>query len=105
MSAHCEASRVSAHIASWGLRALSAGQDAENNWQFDVFGFAEACPGQTLSMLGFHFYKQAGLTKHYQMDEHKLCNYLQRIEAGYDSSNPYHNRCCTRPPAQVTLSH
>ena len=72
-------------------------QDAENNWQFDVFGFAEAFPGQTLSMLGFHFYKQSGLIKHYQMDDHKMCNYLQKIEAGYDSSTPYHNRYPNAP--------
>ena len=74
------------------MLSCCAAQDAENNWQFDVFAFADACPGQTLSMLGYHFYKRAGLITHYHMDEVKLCNYLKAIEAGYNSDNPYHNR-------------
>ena len=67
-------------------------QDAEINWQFDVFAFADACPGQTLSLLGWHLYKRAGLIKHYAADEVKLCNFMKQIEAGYDINNPYHNR-------------
>ena len=69
-------------------------QDAENNWQFDVFAFAEATPGTTLSLLTFHLLKHAGapISDGGQLTEAKLCRYLQRIEAGYDSTNPYHNR-------------
>ena len=66
-------------------------QDAENNWQFDIFGFAEVCPGRTLSMLGFHLYKQAGFVSHFKLDDAKLCNWLQRVESGYEAKNPYHN--------------
>ncbi|DBB03659.1 hypothetical protein WJX82_000931 [Trebouxia sp. C0006] len=66
-------------------------KDAESNWQFDIFGFAEACSGASLSMLGFHLYKQAGMIRDFKLDEQKLCNWLQRIESGYDASNPYHN--------------
>ena len=72
--------------------APSVLQDAESNWQFDMFAFADATPGRTLSMLSFHLWKQAGLIKHYNMDEQKLCNFLQKIESGYSPDNPYHNR-------------
>lgn len=67
-------------------------QDAENNWQFDIFAFADATPGTTLSLLSFHFYKVAGIIQHFQLDEGKLFNFLQKIESGYEMSNPYHNR-------------
>ena len=69
-------------------------QDAENNWHFDIFAFAEATPGTTLSMLTFHLYKRAGLIQHFKLNELKLCNFLQKIESGYKADNPYHNRCC-----------
>lgn len=68
-------------------------QDAETNWQFDIFAFAEATPGSTLSMLTFHLYKQAGLVREFKLDERKLCNFLQKVESGYSAENPYHNRC------------
>ena len=67
-------------------------QDAESNWQFDIFAFADAAPGATLSMLTFHLYKQAGLIRDFHLDEQKLCNFLQKIESGYSINNPYHNR-------------
>ena len=67
-------------------------QDAENNWHFDIFAFADATPGTTLSMLTFHLYKRAGLIRHFKLDELKLCNFLQKIESGYKADNPYHNR-------------
>ena len=35
-------------------------QDAEENWQFDVYAFAEAAPGKTLSLLAWHYHKQGG---------------------------------------------
>ncbi len=43
-------------------------------------------------MLGFHLYRQAGFIRDFKMDELKLCAFLQRIESGYRSENPYHNR-------------
>ena len=67
-------------------------QDAERNWQFDIFQFADATPGETLSMLSYHMFKQSGLIEELHLDEHKMVCCLQRIEAGYDISNPYHNR-------------
>ena len=71
---------------------ICVAQDAENNWQFDIFGFADATPGQTLSMLTFHLYRQAGLIQDFNLDEQKLCRFLQKIESGYRAENPYHNR-------------
>ena len=70
-------------------------QDAESNWQFDIFGFAEACSGASLSMLAFHLYRQAGFVRDFRLNEVKLCAWLQKIEAGYNSNNPYHNRYTT----------
>ena len=67
-------------------------QDAENNWQFDIFGFAEATKGTTLSLLFYHFMKQSGIIQEFHLDEVKLCKYAQKIESGYDANNPYHNR-------------
>lgn len=62
------------------------------NWQFDMFGFAEATPGNTLSLLAFHLINRAGFIQQFNLDEGKLCRFLQRVEKGYDASNPYHNR-------------
>lgn len=66
-------------------------QDAENNWQFDVFRFAETAPGNTLSLLTFHLFTQAGLIERFDLDPEKLFRFFQKVEAGYSSGNPYHN--------------
>ena len=67
-------------------------QAAEKNWQFDIFGLAEATPGNTLSLLAFHLFTQAGHVKKFSLNEGKLCCYLRKLEQGYNASNPYHNR-------------
>ena len=67
-------------------------QDAESNWQFDIFTFAEMTPGSSLSMLSFHLLKSTGLIKEYELNEAKLVACLRKIESGYDPANPYHNR-------------
>ena len=79
------------------LHLLTALQDAENNWQFDVFAFAEATPGVTLALLTFHFYKISGCISHFGLDPVKLWRYLQRVESGYQMQNPYHNRSVADP--------
>ena len=71
---------------------VSALQDAETNWQFDMFAFAAATPGTTLALLTFYLYKNTGLIRDFQLDEQKLCNFLHRVENGYRADNPYHNR-------------
>ncbi|KAL0024765.1 hypothetical protein WJX79_003822 [Trebouxia sp. C0005] len=77
--------------------------DAESNWQFDIFGYAEACHGKCLSMLTFHLMKQTGIIKEHGLDESKLCHFLQKIESGYDSANPYHNS--VHVASVVQMSH
>ncbi|DBA82086.1 TPA: hypothetical protein ACH3X1_016801 [Trebouxia sp. C0004] len=77
-------------------------QAAEKNWQFDIFGLAEATPGNTLSLLAFHLFKQAGHVKKFSLDEGKLCRYLHKIEQGYDAGNPYHNSLHVASVLQMT---
>ncbi len=67
-------------------------QDAENNWQFDNFAFAEAAPGHSLSLLTWHYFKQAGLIEGWGFNGEKLWQFLESIEAGYAAANAYHNR-------------
>ncbi|KAL0039442.1 hypothetical protein WJX79_008577 [Trebouxia sp. C0005] len=76
--------------------------DAENNWQFDVFKFAEATPGHTLALLTFHFYKTSGCISHFGLDSAKLWRFLQRIESGYQMQNPYHNSIHVTSVVQMT---
>ena len=72
-------------------------QDAENNWQFDIFGFAEATQGHSLSTLTFHLLHSTGQIADRKYDAVKLARYIRAVEAGYRASNPYHNRCvCCR---------
>lgn len=66
-------------------------QDAESNWQFDIFSLAEETPGCTLSVLSAHLAGTTGLAHEFSMDEQKFLNYIRKIESGY-KDNPYHNR-------------
>ena len=81
-------------------------QDAENNWQYDIFGFADAT--QTLSMLTFHLYKQAGLITDFNLNEQKLCNFLQK--SGHRAENPLSQQVkqhffplLSSPPCKLTF--
>ena len=74
------------------LTAASCVQDAENNWQFDIFGFADATPGNSLSMLGFHLIQTTGLLKEFGLNATKMAACFRKIESGYNPTNPYHNR-------------
>ena len=67
-------------------------QEASTSWQFDMFAFAEATPGYTLSLLALHLHKQTGLINEFKISEQPLCRWLRRIESGYNANNPYHNR-------------
>lgn len=74
-------------------------QEAEDSWQFDIFGFAQETPGHTLSLLALYLHKQTGFIADFRLNEGNLCNYMQKIESGYLAENPYHNRwllqvCC-----------
>lgn len=78
-------------------------QDADNNWQFDIFALADATPGHTLSILTLHVFKQSGLVKDFCLDESKLQTYLRRVEKGYNPDVPYHNRSILSQPPQSLL--
>ena len=67
-------------------------QEAESSWTFDIFGFADATTGYSLSLLFCHLVSRAGLVQELGIDEAKLIHYARRIEKGYVSTNPYHNR-------------
>ncbi|KAL3147885.1 putative 3',5'-cyclic phosphodiesterase pde-3, variant 2 [Trebouxia sp. C0010 RCD-2024] len=77
-------------------------QDAGSNWQFDIFSFAEATPGHTLSLLAVHCTQQSGLAQHFQIILPNLWNWVQRIESGYDANNPYHNSVHVASVLQMT---
>ena len=67
-------------------------QEAGSSWQFDIFEFAAATPGNTLSLLTFHLLKQSGAPDAGRIDMARFVRFLHRIEAGYNPANPYHNR-------------
>jgi len=67
-------------------------QDADTNWQFDIFAFSEQAAGHALSLLSFYFFQRFGAAEKFGMDEMKLATFVRVIEKGYDPQNPYHNR-------------
>ncbi|DBA77572.1 TPA: Pde-4p [Trebouxia sp. C0004] len=77
-------------------------QDAETNWQFDIFAYAEATRGNSLSMLTFHLLKSTGLVQEFELNEMKLTACLRKIESGYDPANPYHNSIHVASVVQMT---
>ena len=70
---------------------VSCLQDAERNWQFNMFKFAEETNGNQLPVLTFHYIKTSGLCSRFALNEAKLSRFLCRIERGY-LNNPYHSR-------------
>ena len=77
-------------------------QDAENSWAFDIFGFADATPGYSLSLLFCHLVQRSGLCKELHVDEPKLSNFARRIEKGCNAANPYHNSVHVASVVQMT---
>ncbi|DBB01895.1 TPA: hypothetical protein ACH3X1_000492 [Trebouxia sp. C0004] len=75
---------------------------ADSSWQFDVFAFAEATPGHTLSVLFFYLVKQSGVLDGLYLDEGKLCIFLQKMDRGYDPSTPYHSSTHVASVVQMT---
>lgn len=76
-------------------------QDAEHNWHFDIFSFADATEGHTLSVMTFYLMKRAGAMTKFGMHEASLCNYLQSLESGYNPL-PYHNAIHVASVVQLT---
>lgn len=66
--------------------ALVCLQDAETNWQFDIFAFAAATPGATLALMTFHLLSRAHCINELNVDQGKFWNFLQKVEGGYRCS-------------------
>ena len=107
----CKLEQMSACLSIWVQKSVcvyeEAGgvhdhlvclQDAETNWQFDIFGFAEQAQGNALSLLSFHFMKKFAKIDKMGIDVLKLAAFVHVIEKGYDPKNPYHNRLAQRGP-------
>ncbi|MCJ1368729.1 hypothetical protein MMC16_007874, partial [Acarospora aff. strigata] len=76
--------------------------DAETNWQFDIFGFAEQAQGNALSLLSFHFMQKFTGLDRMGFDRSKLATFVRVIEKGYDAKNPYHNSIHVASVVQMT---
>ncbi|GFR42649.1 hypothetical protein Agub_g3586, partial [Astrephomene gubernaculifera] len=62
-----------------------------DSWQFDSWALQEATQGHALSALGFYLIQRAKLLSTFRLKPVTLARLLRQIEAGYQSSNPYHN--------------
>lgn len=82
---------MSSHDAASNTNCVCL-QDAETNWQFDIFGFAEQAQGSALFLLTFHFMQKFTAWQEWAVDKTKLATFVRVIEKGYDAKNPYHNR-------------
>ena len=89
-------------VAVAALMLLLCVQDAETNWQFDIFAFADATPGTTLAVMTFHLLKQANCMHDFGVDPAKFWTFLQKIEQGYKAGNPYHNSVHAASVVQMT---
>lgn len=63
-----------------------------DNWRFDAYALEEASQGHPLSVLGFWLFHATGLMRSEDLSRARLVRFLQRVEEGYSSANPYHNR-------------
>jgi len=67
-------------------------RDSLTSWDLDTLTLDRVTNGRPLSTLGMHLFSSLGLIQHFSLNEHKLEKFLCEIEAGYSSSNPYHNK-------------
>ncbi|KAA6427408.1 MAG: hypothetical protein FRX49_02072 [Trebouxia sp. A1-2] len=77
-------------------------QDADTNWQFDIFAFSAQAEGHALSLLSFHFFERFNVAEKFGMDPVKLATFVRVIEKGYDPQNPYHNSTHVASVVQMT---
>ncbi|DBA93554.1 TPA: putative 3',5'-cyclic phosphodiesterase pde-3 [Trebouxia sp. C0006] len=77
-------------------------QDADTNWQFDIFAFSEQAEGHALSLLSFYFFQRFDVAEKFGMDPVKLATFVRVIEKGYDPQNPYHNSIHVASVVQMT---
>eukprot|EP00002_Diphylleia_rotans_P003653 TRINITY_DN12538_c0_g1_i7.p1 TRINITY_DN12538_c0_g1~~TRINITY_DN12538_c0_g1_i7.p1 ORF type:complete len:506 (-),score=65.26 TRINITY_DN12538_c0_g1_i7:293-1810(-) len=62
-----------------------------DQWDFDVFLFAEKCNGRPLFHMANYLFKRHQLLTKFDIDPVKFENFLNLIESGYHPDNPYHN--------------
>jgi len=67
-------------------------QMAFESWETDTLTLEELTDGRSLSTLTFFLLEQHGLISHFGLERSKLQRFLTEIEAGYPSTNQYHNR-------------
>eukprot|EP00742_Colponemidia_sp_Colp-10_P004186 GILJ01004465.1.p1 GENE.GILJ01004465.1~~GILJ01004465.1.p1 ORF type:complete len:593 (-),score=94.86 GILJ01004465.1:225-2003(-) len=58
---------------------------------FDIFEFKDACQGYELSIIVYHLFKNYQFLTQFDLSKDAFINYVQRIQDGYISTNPYHN--------------
>eukprot|EP00743_Colponemidia_sp_Colp-15_P001905 GILK01002075.1.p1 GENE.GILK01002075.1~~GILK01002075.1.p1 ORF type:complete len:592 (-),score=90.24 GILK01002075.1:240-2015(-) len=58
---------------------------------FDIFEFKDACQGYELSIIVYHLFKNYQFLTQFNLSKDAFINYVQRIQDGYISTNPYHN--------------
>ncbi|KAK9812325.1 hypothetical protein WJX73_002529 [Symbiochloris irregularis] len=65
---------------------------ATTSWSFDMVELDRATNGHCLSCYAFFLFQQSLKVAPLSYDLEQLASFLQAIEAGYQESNPYHNR-------------
>ena len=68
-------------------------QDAENSWAFDIFGFADATPGYSLSLLFCHLVQRSGLCKELLVDEGRAEQVCATNREGLQCCQPLSQQC------------
>eukprot|EP00195_Chlamydomonas_chlamydogama_P006345 CAMPEP_0202897216 /NCGR_PEP_ID=MMETSP1392-20130828/6039_1 /ASSEMBLY_ACC=CAM_ASM_000868 /TAXON_ID=225041 /ORGANISM="Chlamydomonas chlamydogama, Strain SAG 11-48b" /LENGTH=1191 /DNA_ID=CAMNT_0049582803 /DNA_START=21 /DNA_END=3596 /DNA_ORIENTATION=- len=63
-----------------------------DEWQYDSFELDAVTNGRPLSLLTFALLKRSGVLDRLPFDERRLARFLLKLEDGYDTDNPYHNR-------------
>jgi len=87
---------ASAAIPSWITKAMAETSvtsvlEKMLDWDFDVFALHDATNGHPLTVGGMHLMMSMGVLDKIPIPKDKLATYLQAIERGYVSTNPFHN--------------
>eukprot|EP00002_Diphylleia_rotans_P027776 TRINITY_DN557_c0_g4_i2.p1 TRINITY_DN557_c0_g4~~TRINITY_DN557_c0_g4_i2.p1 ORF type:complete len:798 (+),score=147.74 TRINITY_DN557_c0_g4_i2:193-2586(+) len=62
-----------------------------DQWDFNIFNFAEKCQGRPLYHLANYLFRRYQLLSKFDIDAQKFDTFLGIVESGYHSDNPYHN--------------
>jgi len=72
--------------------SVAAYLEKVEEWDFDVFEFAEATSMHPLVVGGVFLFQRMGVLDKISVPRDRLANYLLAIERGYVASNPFHNQ-------------